>query len=72
MYDHADPAPLGLRDVIAAWLVCVAFAMAAFVHPGFIAEPASQAQAASGNAAPAGSRGELCSFRERQEAAQRG
>ena len=35
MYDHAHPASLGTRDVIAAWLVCLAVAVAVFVYPGF-------------------------------------
>jgi hypothetical protein len=32
MYDHPDPASLGRRDVIAAWLVCLALAVPGFVY----------------------------------------
>ena len=35
MYDYLPPASLGMRDVIAAWLVCLAVAAAVFVYPGF-------------------------------------
>ena len=68
MYDHAHPASLGTRDVIAAWLVCLAIVMAVFVYPGFSPEPAREAQAASRNAAPAVSQTELCAVRNRRVA----
>ena len=42
MYDHLPPASLGMRDVVAAWLVCLAVAAAVFVHPGFSAGPARE------------------------------
>lgn len=60
MYDYARPASLGTRDVIAAWLVCLAIVMAVFVYPGFSPEPVRKAQAASRNAAPTVSQTELC------------
>ena len=66
MYDHAYPAPVSVRDVIAAWLVCLAVAGAVFVYPGLLAEPAQDAQTALGNTAPAGSRAELCAVHSRQ------
>jgi len=72
MYDYARPASLGSRDVIAAWLVCLAVVMAVFVYPGFSPEPAREAQAASRNAAPAVSRTALCASRNEPTAAPHG
>ena len=66
MYDHAHPALLGARDVVAAWLVCIAVAGAIFVYPGFVADPERKAQAALGNTAPDDSRAALCAIRNRQ------
>jgi len=72
MYDYARPASLGTRDVIAAWLVCLAVVMAVFVYPGFSPEPVRKAQAASRNAAPAVSQTELCASRNESAAAPHG
>src|SRR3954452_1060008 len=60
MYNHAYPVLLGTRDVIAAWLVCLAVGVAAFVSPGLFPEPAREAQAALRGAAPSISRTQLC------------
>ena len=62
MYDHAPPASLGMRDVVAAWLVCLAVAGTVFVYPGFTAEPARKAQTALADIAPAAPRTELCAL----------
>jgi hypothetical protein len=72
MYDYAHAASLGTRDVIAAWLVCLAIVVAAFVYPGFSPEPAREAQAALRSAAPAVSRTALCAIRNKQIMAPRG
>jgi hypothetical protein len=72
MYDYTRPASLGTRDVIAAWLVCLAIVMAVFVYPGFSPEPARGAQAVSRNAAPAVSRTTLCASRNEPAAARHG
>lgn len=72
MYDHAHADLLGTRDVIAAWLVCLAVAVAVFVFPGLFPEPAREAQAVLRNAAPSLSRTELCAVHGRQIAAPRG
>ena len=72
MYDLAHPVLLGTRDVIAAWLVCLAVGVAAFVFSGPFPEPAREAQAALGSAAPSVSRTELCAVRSRQVAAPHG
>jgi hypothetical protein len=72
MYDHAHPASLGARDVVAAWLVCLAVAGAVFAYPGLVADPAQKAQAALGNTASTGSQAELCAARNRPSGEQRG
>ena len=66
MYDHAHPAALGARDVIAAWLICFAVAIAVFVQPGFFAEPARKSQTALKTLTPTAPRAELCAVRSRQ------
>ena len=63
MYDNAHPASLGARDVIAAWLVCLAVVVAVFAYPGFFPEPARHAHAALKTGAPAVSTTELCAAR---------
>lgn len=68
MYDHAHPASLGARDVIAAWLVCLAVAVAAFAYPGFVTDPARKVQSALGSAALAGS----CTVRDSRIEEKRG
>jgi len=72
MYDVTHPVLLGTRDVIAAWLVCLAIGVAVFVFPGPFPEPAREAQAALKSAAPSVSRTELCAVHSRQIAAPRG
>jgi hypothetical protein len=64
MYDHLPPASLGMRDVVAAWLVCLAVAAAVFVHPGFSAGP--DARTAVVIAASTSSPTELCLIRAKQ------
>ena len=64
MYDHLPPASLSMRDVVAAWLVCLAIAAAVFVFPG--AFPKSEARTASAIAASTESRSELCAVRGQQ------
>jgi hypothetical protein len=70
MYDYSAPAALGMRDVVAAWLVCLAVAAAVFVYPGFSPEP--EARTAFVLAVSTGSRTELCAIRGRQIAEPRG
>ena len=70
MYDHLPPASLGMRDVVAAWLVCLAVAAAVFVHPGFSAGP--EARTAVVIAASTSSPTELCAIRGKQIAEPRG
>ena len=70
MHDYLPPASLGMRDVVAAWLVCLAVAAAVFVHPGFSAGP--EARTANVIAASTGSRSEPCAVRGRQIAEPRG
>jgi hypothetical protein len=72
MYDYARPASLGPRDVIAAWLVCLAVVITVFVYPGFSPEPAQGAQAESRNAAPAVSQTALCASRNEPAATPHG
>jgi hypothetical protein len=72
MYDHAHPASLGTRDIVAAWLVCLAVIVAVFVFPGLFPEPARQAQAALRTAAYSGSKIESCAVHNKQAAALRG
>jgi hypothetical protein len=66
MYNHTYAASLGTRDVIAAWLVCLAIVVAAFVHPGFSPGPAGEAQAALRSAAPAVLPTALCAMHNKQ------
>ena len=70
MYDYSAPASLGMRDVLAAWLVCLAVAAAVFVYPGF--SPGPEARTAIVLAASTGSRTELCAIRGKQIAEPRG
>jgi len=72
MYDHLHPASLGMRDVIAAWLVCFAVVGAVFVCPGLFPGPAREAQAASRNAAPPISHADLRAGGNTRIAAPRG
>ena len=65
MYDHAHPAMLGARDVIAAWLVCLAVATAVFGYRDFFADPERTVHAVLENTVPAGARAELCVARDR-------
>jgi hypothetical protein len=64
MYDYSPPASLGMRDVLAAWLVCLTVAAAAFVYPGF--SPGTETQTALAIGASTGARPELCAVRVRQ------
>jgi hypothetical protein len=70
MHDYLPPASLGMRDVLAAWLVCLAVAAAVFVYPGF--SPGPEARTAIVLAASTGSRTELCAIRGKQIAEPRG
>ena len=72
MYDYARPASLDTRDVVAAWLVCLAVVMAVFVYPGFSPESVREARATSRNATPTVSRTELCASRSEPVAAPHG
>ena len=72
MYDLAHPGLIGTRNVIAAWLVCLAVGVATFVFSGPFPEPAREAQAALASAAPSVSRTELCAVRSGQVAAPHG
>ena len=63
MYLHPRSAPVDIRDVIAAWLVCFAVAVAVLFHPGFSRQPPRQAQPVSRNAAQTVSATEFCSVR---------
>jgi hypothetical protein len=62
MYDYIHPESLGSRDVISAWLVCLAIVVAVFVYPGLLLEPVWKAQAAPRNVASAVSRAEFCAL----------
>ena len=70
MYDHLPPASLGMRDVVAAWLVCLAVAATVFVYPGFSAGPDTRTAVAI--AVSIGSRSELCAVQGKQIAEPRG
>jgi hypothetical protein len=72
MYNYTYAASLDTRDVIAAWLVCLAIVVAAFVYPGFSPDPAREAQTALRSAAPAVSQVELCAVRDKQIMTPRG
>ncbi|MGE0258705.1 MAG: hypothetical protein AB7T18_08110 [Alphaproteobacteria bacterium] len=63
MYLHPRLSPLDIRDVIAAWLVCFAVAVAVLAYPGFSRQAPQQAQPASRNAAQTVPATEFCSVR---------
>jgi hypothetical protein len=64
MYDYLPPASLGMRDVLAAWLVCLAVAVAVFAYPGF--SPGPETRTASPVSTSDGLRIELCAVRSKQ------
>jgi len=72
MYDYVHPASLGARDVIAAWLVCLAIVVGVFAYPGFFPEPARHAHAALKKGGPAVSPTEMCAARSEPLAGPRG
>jgi hypothetical protein len=62
MDDYSYRASLGVRDAIAAWLVCLAVAMAVFIYPDFSLESARRTQAEPRHAAMADRAAELCAL----------
>jgi hypothetical protein len=72
VYIHPRSSPVDIRDVIAAWLVCLAVAVAVLAYPGFFPQSAREAQADSRKADQTVSRTELCSVRATHIAAPRG
>jgi len=52
MHDHPGSSPLGMRDVIAAWVVCLAVAAAALIYPGIVTDAKDSIAQASVHAPP--------------------
>ncbi len=70
MYDHPHADPIGPRDVIAAWLLCLAMAGVFLIHPPAAAGTAYPAVEA--HALPAAPPAEICAVGKSPVAIPRG